>query len=358
MIEGTFRSRPQVMIVDDNIVNLQVARKALSEVYTIIPVTSGKTALELMEKVLPALILLDVNMPEMNGFETIKRLKGSERTEHIPVIFLTSMTDSVSELEGLRLGAVDYITKPFSIPLLIQRVDLHIEMINQENKLRHYNDNLVQMVREKTQTIEELQRAVIYALSDLIERRDDLTGGHVVRTQRYMEVLVDGLALSGDYAEETRGADLEMWVESAQLHDIGKVGIPDDILKKPGKLTEEEFEVIKMHTLIGENALRNAMGLTSAKGFLENAAVVAASHHERWDGTGYPRGLKGLEIPLIGRLMAIADVYDALVSERPYKNAYTHERAVEIIIEESEKQFDPVLVKIFTRHAHAFVPRS
>ena len=348
-------AKPHVMVVDDNVVNLQVARKALSEIYTIIPVTSGKTALTLIEKGLPSLILLDIDMPEMDGFETIRHLKSNDATRHIPVIFLTALTDGGSELEGLQLGAVDYITKPFSIPLLIQRVSLHIALIEQKQELQNYNDNLMELVSEKTKTIEELQHAIIHALSDLIECRDGLTGGHVARTQKYLSAMTDGLALSGYYADEIKGVDLNIWVESAQLHDIGKVGTPDDILRKPGKLTSAEFDVIKNHPIIGENAIKGAMEMTSAKEFLKHAAVVAISHHEKWDGSGYPYGLKGEEIPLLGRLMAIADVYDALVSERPYKQAYSHEKAVEIIVGDSGKHFDPVLVEVFKMNSHRFI---
>ena len=347
-------TKPQVMVVDDNVVNLQVARKALNEIYTIIPVTSGEMAISLMKKGLPSLILLDIDMPGMDGFETLRHIKENELTQNIPVIFLTAINDSVSELEGLQLGAVDYITKPFSIPLLIQRVNLHIELIKQKKDLQHYNDHLMELVSEKTKTIVELQHAIIHALSDLIECRDGLTGGHVARTQTYLRVLMDGLVCSGHYADEIRDVDLNLWVESAQLHDIGKVGIPDEILKKPGKLTKEEFDVIKGHPLIGENALRGAMEMTSAKELLSHAATVAVSHHEKWDGSGYPYGLKGEEIPLIGRLMAIADVYDALVSERPYKKAFPHEMAVDIIVGEAGKHFDPTLVEVFKTYAHRF----
>ena len=352
------KTKPQVMIVDDNIVNLQVARRALNSVYTTIPVTSGQEALTLLGKSLPSLILLDIDMPGMDGFETIKHIKSNNATKHIPVIFLTAMDDSGSELEGLRLGAVDYITKPFSIPLLVQRVDLHIELINQKNELQNYNDNLTQMVDEKTKTIEDLQHAIIYALSDLIERRDGGTGAHVVRTHKYLKILTDTLIQSGNYEEDLKDVDLDIWLKSAQLHDIGKVGIPDSILKKPGKLTLEEFGVVKTHPLIGEKALSGAMELTSAKDFLKHAATVAASHHEKWDGSGYPYGLKELEIPLIGRLMAIADVYDALISERPYKKAFSHEKAVKIIIEDSGTHFDPALVEVFRQCSSLFVSRD
>ena len=352
---STSSPKPQLMVVDDNVVNLQIVRKALSDTYNIIPVTSGEMALNLMKKKgCPSLILLDIDMPDMDGFETIRRLKSSETTKNIPVIFLTSINDRGSELEGLQLGAVDYITKPFSIPLLIQRVSLHLALIEQQRELQNYNDNLMEMVKEKTKTIEELQYSIMHALSDLIECRDGLTGGHVARTQKYLKVLTDGLILSGNYADDMKNIDLDLWVESAQLHDIGKVGIPDYILTKPGRLTNEEFEIIKTHPLVGEQALKGAMEMTSAKELLQHAATVAVSHHEKWDGTGYPYGLKGEEIPLIGRLMAIADVYDALVTERPYKKAFSHETAFRIIVEESGKHFDPTLVEIFEIYSCCF----
>ena len=344
---GLLSPKHKVMVIDDNTVNLQVARKALSGTYTVIPATSGETALILLEKVLPSLILLDIQMPEMNGFEAIRLLKRNKTTQNIPVIFLTAIDDNVKEMEGLQLGAVDYIKKPFSTPLLVQRVNLQIALVEQQKELKNYNDNLTNLVYEKTKTIEELHHAIIFALSDLIDNRDGLTGGHVKRTQEYLMILTSALMQSGEYVDELEGMDLDMWIESAQLHDIGKVGIPDDILKKPGGLTEEEFEVIKTHTTIGENALNRAMEQTSNRDFLQYAATVAASHHEWWDGTGYPYALKGLDIPLIGRLLAIVDVYDALVSDRPYKKAFSHEVAVEIIIEESGTHFDPVLIEIF-----------
>ena len=350
----SLKPKPKVMVVDDSATNLTMAKNALSGVYNVLPVISGEMALKLMAKSMPSLILLDIGMPGMDGFETIKRIKSDEAINHIPVIFLTAMDDSVSELEGLQLGAVDYIKKPFSIPLLIQRVDLHISLIEQKKELQKYNENLAEMVKAKTKTIEELQHAIIHALSDLIECRDGLTGGHVARTQRYLKLLCDGLPQNPLFDEELAGCDIDLMIESAQLHDIGKVGIPDDILKKPGRLTPEEFAIIKEHPIIGANALKGAMDMTSDKDFLSYAAIVAISHHEKWDGTGYPYGLKGKEIPLIGRLMAIADVYDALVAERPYKSAFSHDTAVDIILQEAGKHFDPLLIEVFKQQEALF----
>ena len=354
MTTTTNDEKYKIMIVDDNITNLLVAKKALESIYNTIPVPSGKKALELLGKITPTLILLDIDMPEMDGFETIKLIKSNENTRDIPVIFLTAKDDDGSELEGLKMGAVDYITKPFSIPLLIQRLELHISLVTQKKELQNYNINLAQMVEEKTEIISELHHSIIHMLSDLIECRDGLTGGHVARTQKYLKILVDGLIESNYYGDELRGIDLELLIESAQLHDIGKIGIPDSILMKPAKLSFEEFEIIKTHPLIGEKAIRGAMDMTRSKEFLEYAAIVAISHHEKWDGTGYPYGLAYEKIPLIGRLMGIVDVYDALVSERPYKNAFSHEDAVDIIVGESGKHFDPKLINVFAKQSDHF----
>lgn len=346
--------KPKIMIVDDSVTNLTIAKRALEESYQVIPVTSGSEALRLLVKVSPSLILLDVDMPGMDGFETIRRIKSSPATHSIPVIFLTAKDDSISELEGLRLGAVDYITKPFSIPLLLQRILLHIELINQRKKLEHYNLNLAEMVREKTEIIAELQHAIIHTLTNLIECRDGLTGSHIVRSEKYLEVLVESVLKSGKYQDEFSGLNIRTLLDSSQLHDIGKIAISDTILQKPGRLTPEEYEKIKIHTIIGEQAIKSAMQMTRDKTFLECAAVISISHHEKWDGSGYPYGLKGTQIPFVGRLMAVADVYDALVSTRPYKPSYPHAIASQIIISEAGKHFDPVLVDIFAENQHLF----
>lgn len=348
------QNKQRVMIVDDNLTNLTVAKKALEGIYNVVPVPSGEKALILLDKVLPSLILLDIEMPGMDGFETLKRIKANEKTKDIPIVFLTAKGDSGSELEGLKLGAVDYITKPFSIPLLLQRIQLHIELVMQKKELQNYNQNLSEMVKEKTEIISELQHAIVQTLIDLIEFRDGLTGGHVARTQKYLEILVCGLQKSGYYREELAKVDFELLFESAQLHDIGKIAISDIILQKPGRLSDEEFDEIKKHALIGEQAIRRAMEMTRAKEFLNYAAVVAVSHHEWWNGSGYPYGLKYEEIPLCGRLMAVADVYDALVSERPYKSPFSHSKAVDIILRESGSHFDPKLIEIFKRIENQF----
>ena len=337
----------RIMIIDDNITNLTVARQAISPLYGVIPVSSGEQALDIMQRVKPNLILLDVEMPGMNGFETLAAIKADEGLSEIPVIFLTARDDNVSELEGLKAGAVDYITKPFSIPLLLQRIEIHLTITSQRKELRRYNDCLSEMVSEKTEIIIELQHAILSTLTDLIEQRDGTTGGHVSRTRRYLTVLSGGLRGFGRYSAEINSIDFDLLHESSRLHDIGKIATPDAILNKPGKLTAEEFEEIKKHPVIGYSAIQRAMDMTRSKDFLSYAATVAISHHEKWNGTGYPYGLSGTDIPFIGRLMAIADVYDALVSWRPYKPPFSHDEACRIIISDAGEHFDPGLVEVF-----------
>jgi putative two-component system response regulator len=228
------------------------------------------------------------------------------------------------------------------------------ELIKKKRELTKYNMNLQEMVDEKTRTVIELQNAILGTMSDLVESRDGITGGHIERTQRYLRILIEAIWSSGSFKDEVSDWDVELLLQSAQLHDVGKISIDDSILRKRGKLTEEEFTEIKKHTIIGMKIIDGIKTKTTQQAFLEQARILALTHHEKWDGTGYPGALSGEKIPLQGRLMAIADVYDALVSERPYKEAYTHERAVEIIKGESGSHFDPALVELFLIVADKF----
>lgn len=329
-----------IMVVDDNITNLQVAKQALADDFNVFPVTSGEKALLLLDKVKPDMMLLDIKMPGLSGFDVLKLMKNNIETRNIPVIFLTSIKNNGNELEGLELGAVDYITKPFSKPLLLKRVRMHIALFN-------YTHYLEKIIAEKTDIIMELQQAIVYTVSDLIERRDGSTGGHVTRTQAYIKVMLDALFETDYYHENHPGYSRDMVVKAAQLHDVGKIGIPDYVLLKPGRFTTEEYETMKRHVTIGVEALSSSIELTREKEFLGCAVVLAENHHEKWNGQGYPRGLSGKDIPMLGRIMAIADVYDALTSARPYKEAFSHEKAVEIVRAESGEHFDPVLVDVF-----------
>ncbi|MCL2634277.1 MAG: response regulator [Oscillospiraceae bacterium] len=346
--------RKKIIFVDDQVSNLMIGRNVLSVEYDVFTVPSSEKMFMLLEKVDPDLILLDVEMPEMNGYETIKKLKSDAETAHLPVIFLTAKNDAGSELEGLSLGAIDYISKPFSPPLLLKRLEVHLlvekqkkELENQKKELQKYNDNLEEMVKEKTKTIIELQNAVLETVAELVECRDDITGGHIERTQSYLRILFEGLKDKNIYSDEVKEWDLEMLIQSAQLHDVGKISISENILNKPGRLTAEEFDEMKKHTTRGGEIIEHIQERTSEQKFLTFAKTMVLSHHEKWDGSGYPYGLKGTDIPLEGRLMAIVDVYDALVSERPYKKAFSHEEAVRIITEGSGTQFEPALVDLF-----------
>jgi len=343
-----------VILVDDNPANLRIGKNVLAEKYTVATCPSAEKMFSLLENNSPAMILLDVDMPEMNGYDAIKILKSKPETKDIPVIFLTARTESDDELAGLSLGAIDYITKPFQPPLLLKRIEVHILVEDQRKELKYFNENLQKMVEEKTQSVIELQNALLKTMAELVECRDDITGGHIERTQKGIKILLDEIERNGLYSEETRGWDVDLLLQSCQLHDVGKISIDDNILKKPGKLTEEEFNDMKKHASFGEQIIEKIETLAKESDFLNYAKIFAASHHERWDGSGYPRGLKGNKIPLLGRIMAIADVYDALVSERPYKDAFSHEEAVRIITEGSGTQFDPSLVEVFSRTAGQF----
>jgi len=340
-------ARELVMLVDDSLANLMVGKEALSHAYSVMTVPSASKMFELLTRYSPELILLDINMPEMSGYEAIKILKDNSNTKDIPVIFLTGMSDSASELMGLDLGAIDYIIKPFSAPLLKRRVETHIMVERQRKKLQDYNENLQKMVSEKTQTILKLQNTVLRAMAKLVEGRDAFTGNHVERTEVFLRVLLSAMTETGVYREETSEWDISLLLQSSQLHDVGKIAIHDNILKKPGKLTEEEFEEMKKHVLYGVNFIEKLEENEEDSLYLKYAKIFAHYHHERWDGSGYPGGLSGTDIPLLGRLMAIIDVYEALISERCYKPAFDHQTALNIILQGRGTCFDPVLTDLF-----------
>jgi putative two-component system response regulator len=348
------KSYEKLILVDDNPSNLRAGKNVLSEKYEVYTVSSAAKLFDVLEDIKPAMILLDIEMPEMNGYEAIKILKAREDTKEIPVIFLTGKTDTENELEGLDLGAIDYITKPFVPPLLLKRIEVHLlveaqkkTLEAQQKELKNFNDNLQKMVDDKTRTVLELQDAILKTVADLVESRDDITGGHIERTQRGVALLVEALRDHPVYGKEVAGWDIKLLLQSSQLHDVGKIAISDRILQKPGRLTDEEFEEMKKHAAFGGQIIEKIESSTSASDFLKYAKIFAGTHHEKWDGSGYPRGLKGEEIPIQGRIMALADVYDALVSERPYKKAFSHVEAVKIIQDARGTQFDPVLADIF-----------
>jgi len=346
--------RHKIILVDDNETNLTMGRNILKTFYEVYPALSAAKLFEILEKINPDLILLDIEMPEINGFEAIKKLKADERFCDIPVVFVTAKSDDKSELEGLDLGAVDYISKPFLGPLLLKRISNHI-LIMEQNKdllesreaIKDYAENLEKKVREKTREVFNLQNAVLATVADLVEFRDKQTGCHIDRTQCYMNSLVTEMLRKRVYSNEIEKWDLDFFLPSAQLHDVGKIAISDLILNKPSKLTPDEFEIMKTHVNIGVDAIEKIMEATHEHAFLDHALLIAGTHHEKWDGSGYPNGLNGKNIPLEGRLMAIADVYDALITVRPYKTALSHEEACNIIEQGSGTHFDPAMIEVF-----------
>ena len=328
-------------------VNLNAGKTALQHKYTVITIPSGEKLLLSLKKVRPDLILLDIDMPGINGYDAIRTVKSNPDTADIPVIFLTGKHDSDDELRGLSLGAVDYITKPFSQSILLKRVELHLLLQAQKNELREFTGNLLEMVNERTHDIAALQNAIITWAAEVIEFRDEETGQHVERVQQYLRILLGAMEETARYAKEVAAWDIDAFLKSALLHDVGKIKIRDDILLKKARLTDEELLNMKLHSLYGKTLLESLQNKVPNQTFLEYAKTLAHRHHERWDGTGYPDGLSGEAIPLQARMMAIADVYDALISERPYKRAFSHEEAMRTIAEGRGTQFDPALADLF-----------
>ena len=336
-MNATRKSR--VLIVDDAPENIRILVESLKSFYTIMFAGNGKDALRLAKSDPPPdIILLDVIMPGMSGYDVCRELKTDPYTKDIPVIFVTSQTEESDEAHGLALGAVDYITKPFRSSLVTNRVGNQLE-------LKRHRDQLDELVRERTQELNLTKEVTIEALATLAEWRDPETGGHIKRTQNYVRALGEQMSRDPVHAALLTKETLELLHQSAPLHDVGKVGIPDSILLKPGRLTDEEFEIMKTHTTRGRDALVTTERKLGGNSFLRLAREIAYGHHERWDGKGYPQGLAGEDIPLPARLMSVADVYDALISKRVYKPAMPHEKALAIICEGRGTQFDPHVVE-------------
>jgi len=329
-----------IFIVDDNDVNLSTAANALSKQYRIFTLPSASDMFELLNNIIPDLILLDIAMPEMDGFEAMRLLKSDSRYSEIPILFLTGRDDAATEARGFELGAVDFVSKPFSEPVLLNRIKTHLEI---EGIIHDRTD----MLQQRTAKLIKLQNAMVSVLANMVENRDVQTGKHIERTTMYIKILLDSMFERDVYTDEIRLWNLDEVISSARLHDIGKIAISDLILNKPGKLTTEEFELMKTHTTEGEKIIDSIIAESGNEAFLHNAKLFAGFHHEKWDGTGYPHGIAGADIPLQGRIMAIVDVYDALVSNRPYKTAFTHEKAVEIIKDSKGSHFDPKITDVF-----------
>lgn len=332
--------RPRVLIVDDTPDNIHILMESLKDSYAISAATNGERAILAAQTQAPDIILLDVLMPGIDGYEVCRRLADDVRTRAIPVIFITALNEEQDEARGLDLGAVDFITKPFRPGLVKARVRNHLE-------LKRHRDHLEVLVNEQVEEIADSHIATIFAMSKLAESRDDDTGKHLERTQIFCRLLASKLGENPAFKNVIDDAYVETIFHASPLHDIGKVGIPDAVLCKPGKLTEEEFAVMKLHTVKGAETLFLVAKRYPSNDFLNMGLDIARWHHEKWNGAGYPDGRSGEEIPLCARIMAVADVYDALTSKRCYKDPMPHSRAVEIINNDAGTHFDPAVAEAF-----------
>ncbi len=342
-------SKATVLVIDDSPDNLTLMSGLLKVLYRVKVADSGAAGLKVARSAQPPdLILLDVMMADMDGYEVCTQLKADLPTSAIPVIFLTARSDTADEEKGLSLGAVDYITKPISPAIFLARVATQLALKASADMLRDQNGYLEQEVARRTRELSIVQDVTILAMTSLGETRDSDTGNHIRRTQNYVKALAQALCSHARFSSDLTAQVIDILFKSAPLHDIGKVGIPDRILLKPSKLTFEEFELMKTHTTLGFDAIEQAeKALGFEVPFLRTAKEITLSHQEKWDGSGYPQGLKGDAIPVSARLMAVADVYDALISRRVYKDPVPHDRAVQIIFQGRGAHFDPDMVDAF-----------
>ena len=345
-----------VLVVDDTPENLTLMGALLRDHFMVKVANNGEKALKIaISDTLPDLVLLDIMMPGTDGYEVCRRLKATAATRDIPVIFLTARSDPDDERMGLALGAVDYITKPISPPILLARVNTHLALKATADFLRDKSAYLEREVALRTLEVQAIQDVTIMAMTSLAETRDNETGNHIRRTQLYVKALAERLRNHPRFEAVLNERMIELLYKSAPLHDIGKIGIPDSILLKPGKLTVEEFEVMKTHTTLGRKAIEDAerrLGMRVA--FLSVSKEIAYSHQEKWDGSGYPQGLAGDQIPVSAHLMAVADVYDALINKRVYKAAFSHDQTCSTIVKGKGTHFDPDMVDAFVDIAEDF----
>ena len=349
--------KPTILVVDDTPENLTMMSFLLKDRYKVKVANHGQKALRIAaSEPQPDLILLDIMMPEMDGYEVCRQLQQDPQTRNIPIIFLTAKASVEDEEFGLGLGAVDYITKPISPPVVLARVKTHLSLKASADFLRSKSDYLEQEVAKRTREISAVQDVTILAMASLAETRDNETGNHIRRTQHYVKALAEALRQQPKFATVLDDHTIAMLFKSAPLHDIGKVGIPDRILLKPGRYEPEGFAIMQRHPLLGLQAIEHAeQSLGTSVDFLRVAKEIAYGHHEKWDGSGYPQGLVGEAIPLSARLMAVADVYDALISRRVYKEGMPHQQAAEIIAQGRDSHFDPDVVDAFFQIEQTFV---
>lgn len=347
--------KPLVMIVDDTPANLEVLEEILrGQNYDVVAFPRGHMALRAAEENPPDIILLDIMMPQMNGFELSKLWMAHEKLSEIPIIFVSALDDIEHKIKAFSHGGRDYITKPFRHEEVCARVDTQIKLSRAQLELKNNNENLMAIVQQKVKEISDSQMATLIAISSLAEFRDDETGKHIHRTSVFCKTLAELLSVHPSYKNTIDLNFINNIFHAAPLHDIGKIGIPDRVLLKPGKLTSEETEIMKTHVIIGATTLERVLEKYPNNAFIKMGVELTKSHHEKWDGSGYPFGLKGEAIPISSRIMALVDVYDALRSKRSYKEAINHEDTLYIIKVEMENQFDPQIVEVFLENQFLF----
>lgn len=325
-----------ILVVDDNKVNLAAAKKVLSNFYRVTAVTSGKQALKFLENNVCDIILLDINMPEMDGFQTMERINAELNTPP-PIIFLTADNDEKTESRCLKAGAMDFITKPFSETVMLSRISRILELIELKS-------NLEVKLEERTRHIRYIQEMMVLGIATMVESRDNSTGGHIKRTSDVVKIFSKKLL---EYDSGMSESFMSMVARAAPMHDLGKISIDDFILRKQGRFTEDEYATMKKHSAEGARIVGQILNGVEEENFVRIAVNVAHYHHEKWDGSGYPTGISGKDIPVEARIMALTDVFDALVSKRCYKEAYSYDRAFDIIENALGSHFDPELGKIF-----------
>lgn len=343
-----------VLIVDDDVMNIKTIQGILQDDYRTATAVSGPLALRILDKITPELILLDVNMPDMNGFEFLAALKKRGGALPAPVVFMSAEGGPSVVNRALDAGAEDYITRPFTPALLKARVDHTIERCAYRMRLDEMAQEQANSLVRRTMRAEKLQQSIIIAMAGLIESRDGSTGEHIRRAERYAEVFVAAIRKEGYHRELMTDDFMDELCKAAYVHDVGKLRVSDAILQKRGGLTDEEFEQMKYHTTAGGEMIRSALRELDGDEYVELAADVATYHHERWDGSGYPKGLIGESIPFSARIMAVVDVFDVLSTSRCYKQAMSLQQTFEIMGELAGEQFDPALAQIFLKHKDEF----
>lgn len=353
------KTKKIIAVIDDEQINHTILSGLLSNFYVIHSYTSSESFFKNTQSNLPDLILLDIVMPESDGYETIIEINRLFPDKTIPIVFLTSKTESNDEAKGFQLGAVDYITKPFNPAILIERIRSHLKLIEIQKKLKEQNDSLNKQVEERIQEYNLIQDLSLSVIAQIVEKRDLDTGNHINRTKLYFQIIAEELKENSVYKSELKHVDVKQLAKASILHDIGKVAVPDQILKKPDKLTAEEWMIMKNHCLYGDQVIHNALNLiydgeeiealelNALITFFKNAKDIALNHHEKWNGTGYPSQLSGNKIPLSARIMAVADVFDALSSRRVYKDAWKLDEVLTLMIAEKNKHFDPIVLDAF-----------